>query len=43
MLFMLFGTFLRGGSRNPGTYKMELFVTTTKPITIAIIRFPSYT
>ena len=36
---MLFGTFLRGASRNPGTSKLELSVTMSK---LSII-FPSYT
>ena len=38
---MLFGTFLRDRSRKPGS-KMELFVTMNEPLTIVIIRFPSY-
>ena len=36
---MLFGTFLRGGSRNPRTSRLELSVTMSK----LSIRFPSYT
>ena len=37
--FFLFGTFLRGRSRNPGTSKMELFVTSVNGFQFSAVNY----